>query len=296
MEKTEKINPTKEITEKIIAQLEKGVIPWKKPWFGMRSGAKSYNTGKPYSLLNQLILAEPGYYLTYNQATKLGGHVKKGAKASRIYYWNIIHREAIDDKGEKKQVSIPYLKSYAVFHEKDCEDIPMKEDSENINLAEFNPIDSAEQIFTDYISRENINFKNEKGDDAFYSPLNDSIVLPLKEQFEEPAEYYSTLYHEAAHSTGAKKRLNRFEEGSYFGSEPYSKEELVAEISAAVSLNELKIDTPDTEKNSIAYCQSWLSVLKNDPKFIVSAASKAEKAVKLIWGEAEEEKEVETNE
>lgn len=296
MEKTEKRNPSKEITEKIIRQLENGTIPWKKPWFGVRSGAKSYSTGKPYSLLNQFILMKPGYYLTFNQAQKLGGHVKKGAKADFIYFWNMIHKTEENKSGEKVQVTIPYLKAYAVFHEDDCEDIPKKSESEKLLLPEFSPIDSAENVFAAYIKREHIGFSNVKGDRAFYSPLSDSITLPLKEQFAKPAAYYSTLYHEAAHSTGAKNRLNRFEENSYFGSEPYSKEELVAEISAAVSLNELGIDTPDTEQNTIAYCQSWLKVLKNDPKFIISAASKADKAVKLIWGDIEEEKGAEANE
>lgn len=287
MEKNEKKNPAKEITEKIIAQLSEGVIPWKKPWFGIQSGAKSYSTGKPYSLLNQLILLKPGYYITYNQALKVGGHVKKGAKSSQIYFWNVLHKTETDkDSGEKKDVAIPVLKAYSVFHVDDCENIPEKD---KLPTAEFDPIESAENVFNEYIKREHIGFENVVGDSAFYSPSRDSITLPLKEQFAQRAEYYSTLYHEAAHSTGAKNRLNRFEPNSFFGSEPYSKEELVAEISAAVSLNELGIGTTKSENNSIAYCQSWLKVLQNDPKFIVSAASKAEKAVKMIFGETESE-------
>ena len=110
--------------------------------------------------------------------------------------------------------------------------------------------------------------------------------MPLKEQYQNINEYYSTTFHELAHSTGHKTRLDRLENGTVaaFGSEIYSKEELVAEIGSATILNTLNIETSQTFKNSAAYIQNWLQVLKNDNKFIVSAASKAEKAVNFILG------------
>ena len=106
------------------------------------------------------------------------------------------------------------------------------------------------------------------------------------EQFDSTAEYYGTAYHEATHSTGHATRLNRFTgdaAAAAFGSESYSKEELVAEIGSACCLHELGLETPSSFKNSAAYIQSWLRVLKDDKRMIISAAARAEKAVKLIF-------------
>ena len=123
---------------------------------------------------------------------------------------------------------------------------------------------------------------NEKQNEAFYRPSTDEIHLPLREQFPQIAEYYSTAFHEATHSTGHKSRLDRLSSPAWFGSENYSKEELVAEMGAAILMNELGIETNGSFKNSAAYIQSWLHALRDDNKMIVSAAGKAEKAVKLI--------------
>ena len=105
-------------------------------------------------------------------------------------------------------------------------------------------------------------------------------------QFAETAEYYSTAFHELTHSTGHHSRLNRLEKFTFFGTEAYSKEELVAEIGAAALVNAAGLETASSFRNSTAYIQNWLSVLKNDKRFIVSAAGKAEKAVNLILGAA----------
>jgi len=117
-------------------------------------------------------------------------------------------------------------------------------------------------------------------------PLIDTVVVPLKEQYSNISEYYSTTFHELVHSSGSKNRLNRLETSNLasFGSETYSKEELVAEIGSASILNYLGIETKGTFQNSASYIESWLQVLRNDNKFIVSASSKAEKAVNYILG------------
>jgi antirestriction protein ArdC len=125
---------------------------------------------------------------------------------------------------------------------------------------------------------------HEKGNRAFYRPSEDAIHLPLMEQFSKQAEYYSVAFHESVHSTGHKSRLNRFEDekSAAFGSEVYSKEELVAELGAATLVNFLGLETEKSFRNSAAYIQNWLKVLKDDPKFIVSASARAEKAVDMI--------------
>lgn len=139
-------------------------------------------------------------------------------------------------------------------------------------------------------NREHITLEHTTSNEAYYSPSRDLIHLPLLEQFKRQEEYYSTAFHEATHSTGHKTRLDRLGTGlqvASFGSESYSKEELVAELGSATILNMLGIETDKSFRNSTAYIQNWLSVLKSDVKFIVSASSKAEKAVKYILNEAQ---------
>ena len=150
------------------------------------------------------------------------------------------------------------------------------------DLTSADPIAAAESILSEYSARSGCRILNEPQDRAYYSPSSDEIHLPLREQFPKVEEYYSTAFHEAIHSTGHEKRLNRLSKTACFGSEDYSKEELVAEIGAATAMHELGIETRGSFRNSTAYIQNWLSALRNDSRLIVSAASKAEKAVRLF--------------
>lgn len=268
------------VTDRIIEELEKGFIPWQKPWTGVRSGAFNRISKKPYSLLNQMLLKHTGEYATFKQWQQLGGKIRKGEKSEIIVFWKIFEKEEINDKGEKEKVSIPMLRYYNVFHISQVDGIePLKEPLNNIE-----PIEAADKVIIDYVAREHIDFSETKSNKAFYSPSSDRVVVPLKEQYQNANEYYSTTFHELTHSTGHKTRLDRLKTGmdAAFGSETYSKEELIAEIGSASILNILGIEMPQTFKNSAAYIQNWLQVLKNDNKFIVSAAGKAEKAVNYI--------------
>lgn len=275
------------VTERIIEQLENNVIPWRKPWTGIRSGAYNRVSKKPYSLLNQMLLQHKGEYATFAQWQKLGGHVRKGAKSEIVVFWKIqpIEEEKEDDTKEVKQ--IPLLRYYNVFHISQVEGVePLSKDE----LNDIKPIEKAENILHDYWTKEDITVEHKAGNDAYYSPRRDLIRLPLFEQFTDANEYYNTAFHESVHSTMKETRCNRAEDRKgklvAFGSEDYSKEELVAEIGSASLMNIIGIETTRSFKNSSAYIQGWLSVLKNDVKFIVSASSKAEKAVKYILGEA----------
>ena len=149
---------------------------------------------------------------------------------------------------------------------------------------EVEPIVDADNIIINYVTREVINFNEQASNEAYYSPSRDTVVVPMKEQYQHINEYYSTTFHELVHSTGHKNRLNRLETTAVasFGSETYSKEELVAEIGSATILSALEIETKRTFTNSVAYIQNWLNVLKNDNHFIISASSQAEKAVDYI--------------
>lgn len=276
------------VNEKILANLDKGIIPWKKPWKDVY--AVSYVTRKPYSLLNQILLGEGGEYLTFNQVTALGGHIKKGAKSKFVVFWKMLKKtETVEEDGETKTLTkiIPMLRYYNVFNIKDTEGV--KPHTE-ITTEEVKTLDSADEVISDYISREDIKL-NYGGNEAYYAPLLDSVTLPEKTQFTETAEYYSTVFHELVHSTGHEKRLNRNIKNA-FGSKDYSKEELVAELGSAYSLGRLGIDTQSSTRNSTAYIQSWKKHISEDKYLFVSTAGKAEKACKYIFGEVETAEEV----
>ena len=268
----------KEVSDRIIAQLENGVIPWQKPWIAC-GNAISRATGTSYSLLNQMLLGKPGEYLTFAQCQKEGGKIKKGEKSSMVVFWKFIEQEDPDTK-EKKQV--PFLRYYNVFHIDQCEGLKPKRQSALPNTANAN--EAAESLIAAYIQKSGVKVIHERGDRAYYQPSTDRVVLPSIEQFAETAEYYSTAFHELTHSTGHASRLNRLEKTAFFGSEAYSKEELVAEIGAATLVNATGLETSNSFRNSAAYIQNWLKVLSDDKRFIVSAAGKAEKAVALILG------------
>lgn len=275
------------ITDRIIAELEKGQIPWEKPWTGVRSGAYNRITKRPYSLLNQMLLQHSGEYATFKQWQDLGGHIRKGEKSEIVCFWKIFESEETNpETGEKEIKKIPLLRYYNVFHISQVDGVePLAPEQLN---NEVEPIEAGDKIITDYIDREHLNFIECKSNKAYYSPSSDTVVVPLKEQCQLINEWYSIAFHEISHSSGHKSRLNRIQTGaiSAFGSQDYSKEELVAELSSATLMSVAGLETPKTFRNSTAYIQNWLQVLRNDNKFIVSASSKAEKAVNYILAKA----------
>ena len=265
-----------EITNRMIAEMEQGIIPWRKPW--MAAGrAISHTTGKAYSLLNQMLLGRPGEWLTYNQCQQEGGHIRKGEKARIVVFWKWLEKK---DEETEEVTQVPYLRYYNVFHIDQCEGITAKHAEMQAHPA--NADEAAEAIITEYIQREGVTLEHRAGDSAFYQPATDRIVLPLLDQFAETAEYYGTAFHEMVHSTGHAKRLARLDTTANFGGEEYSKEELIAEIGSAALVHHAGLETSASFRNSAAYVQNWLTVLKNDRRFIVSAAGKADKAVEYI--------------
>ena len=267
-----------EITGRIIDQMEQGIIPWERPWIGSNA-AISYATGKPYSLLNQMLLGEPGEYLTYKQCIQAGGHVRKGEKSRMVVFWKWLQQED-EETGEIRE--IPYLRYYNVFHISQCENITPR-----YIISSCRPVaadSNADAIISAYLKTSGVRLCHQDIGRAFYRPLDDSITLPKQSQFKNASAYYSTAFHELIHSTGHASRLNRIDSTAHFGNEEYSKEELVAEIGAAALVNHTGLETADSFRNNAAYVQNWLQVLKNDKRFIVSASGRAEKAVNLILG------------
>ena len=287
------------VNDNIISQLDKGIIPWKKPWSVATNDpqmvAVSHSTGRAYSLLNQMLLGlRHGEYLTYIQAQKEGGHVKKGAKASTVVFWKILGFDELGkliksgDKNTKVAKTVPMLQGYSVFHIDDCEGIKPKFEKAMPKGAKIVP--NAEEIVKGYTEYTGLNLeRDERRGKACYSPQLDRILVPCFEQYEETSEYYSTLFHEMAHSTGHESRLNRFDgkDSTISGFDSYSKEELVAEMTATMLCAYCGINNEAQTTNSIAYLQNWGEKIKQDRTLIVSAASKAEKAFNYILDSVE---------
>lgn len=296
----ERKNVYQMVTDKVIERMQQGIIPWHQPWTGASltdGGAVSYATGKAYSLLNQMLLGREGQWLTFKQVKDAGGSVKKGAKAGMVVFFTILTTTKRIEKDEdgndvevqvEKEHSIPVLRSYHVFHIDDCENVPSKEKEIKAN-ENLQPIDMAEDVINGYVQREQkLTFKNNKPSGrAYFSPAEDKVVVPMLNQYEIAEEYYSTAFHELTHSTMQPYRCNRKAENkcAAFGSDDYSREELVAELGSAMLCQYCNLDSDKAFNNSVAYLQGWLKVLKNDNKFIVWAASRAEKAARYIIGE-----------
>nr|WP_295266672.1 zincin-like metallopeptidase domain-containing protein [uncultured Blautia sp.] len=269
------------VTERIIKQLEQGYIPWRKPWTNCLDGAFNMVSKRPYSLLNQLLLSHEGEYATYKQWEQLGGVVKKGEVSEIVVFWKIQEIVERGKDGKEEIRKIPLLRYYNVFHISQVLNITSNRSKTHYDTQ---PIERAEKVFRDYIEREQIALCIGDGNRAFYSPMMDSITLPSLTQFERAEEFYCTAFHECGHSTMPSSRCNRVgdNQDACFGNPAYSKEELVAEITSATIMHSLRLETPESFRNSCAYIQNWIQVLKNDKKFIVSVSGRAERAAKYI--------------
>ena len=277
------------VTESIIRQLERGVTPWRKPW--RTEMPANLVSKKEYRGINIFLLASQGYgsrfWLTYRQAQMLGGTVKKGEHGSKVVFWKIDeYRKENSETGETENRKSILLRYYTVFNLEQCEGIKSPEPAPVIN-----PIEQCENIVR--------SMPNPPGfaqdSRACYRPSIDTVGMPARSAFHSAEEYYSTFFHELTHSTGHPSRVGR--EGimnhNPFGSEDYSKEELVAEMGAAMLCGVTGIAS-QTLDNSAAYLQAWINKLRSDSRLIVSAASQAQKAADYILARTATESEAET--
>lgn len=277
------------VADRIVAELNNGIIPWHRPWSGAPDGAYNYDSRKPYSYLNQMLLKHRGEYLTFNQIQQHGGKIRKGERAEMVVFYKPYVKEEIKPDGTKDVVSIPVLRYYLVYHISQVDGIESKATNQDTTPA---LLDEQEQIINDYVTREHLGFVNNAlSNNAYYDPDADMVQVPMISQYKDVSEYYSTTFHELAHSTGHASRLNRkgITEPIRFGSETYSREELVAEMGSAMLCNVTGIEIPSTFRNSAAYIQGWSRKIKGDPKLFVTAAAQAEKAAKYIINGKESE-------
>lgn len=275
-------------TAKIIAELEAGRFPWVQPWDAQLAGSPGLPvnalTQRHYSGINVLFLwgaaISGGYasqgWLTFKQALETGGNVRKGEKGTTVVYADRFIPEAEKQRaaqsGEAAR-AVPFLKTYTVFAVEQCEGLRPGLMPERVPLPEREIIPHAEALIAATGAEIRIG-----GDKAFYAPSGDYIQVPPQPAFRDQINYYRTVFHELSHHSGAKHRLNRDLSGR-FGSKPYAREELCAELSAAFICAALGI-VPTVRHAD--YIGSWLEVLREDNRAIFRAASLASKAADYI--------------
>ncbi len=304
----EQLNPTLEeihtvshkvyqlVTDRVLALLGRGVVPWKRPWTtrgGRPMPPTNFVSGRPYRGINVFLLASQHwtspYWLTFKQALEKGGHVRKGEQGTPIIFWKI---DEPDEDGESLDASRKrlLLRYYTVFNLDQCEGFDTQDD---VGGAAFDPIPSCEEIYRRMPRPPAL---RHGGDRAFYLASGDFVQMPRREAFSRPETYYSSLFHELAHATGHPSRLNRFaldENCGCFGSPGYAREELVAEMTAAMICGVLGIapvrEGPepsgledDLLEASAAYIQRWIKVFEEDRQVLVLAAARAQKAADYI--------------
>lgn len=279
------------VTDKVIEMLESGTAPWRKPWASTDAGLpRSMSTGKPYRGVNPFLLnmsAMAGSYGspwwgTYRQIAERGGQVRKGEKSTLVVFWKFLDVVRPDaDTGEPRSDRVPMLRYFSVFNaEQSDAGLRLPSLPETVDRE---PLEDCEGIVRGYLST-GPSFTT-GGDRAYYSPAADRVVVPTIGDHRSAEAYYSTLFHELTHSTGHRDRLARqgVIEGHKFGDALYSKEELIAEMGAAMLCGIAGIENV-TLANSAAYLASWLRVLRGDTRMVVTAAASAQKAADLIRG------------
>lgn len=285
----DRINLYSEITDKIIAELEAGRVPWVQPWGTAAAKAplglpKNASTGRTYSGINVLLLwgavIERGFtgqsWLTFRQALSLGGNVRKGERGTTVVYADRFvpedEKRRARETGEDAQ-AIPFLKRFTVFNTDQCENLP----EDVAAAAPPVPTGLIEPRVEALIAATGIDFRI-GGNRAFYVPAHDYVQVPPPQAYFEAINWHRTALHELGHASGAPHRLNRDLSGS-FGSKKYAFEELIAEINAAFCCASLGI-VPTVRHAD--YIGSWLDVMREDSRAIVRAASQASKAADWI--------------
>lgn len=290
--KAEKRNVYDDITARIITALDEGVIPWARPWDAARYGEhRNAVSNRPYRGLNILLLnlvamlkgfADPRW-LTFRNAEKFGGSIRKGEKGVQVIFWKFLPLRAEGDTPDvdpepdedRKQAVIPLARAYTVFNVEQCKGLylPALEAGEVVD-EENNEL--AERILT-------LPELNHGGGRACYTPSTDRITMPPRDTFENLNFYYGTAYHEIIHWTGHPARLARGF-GNRFGDNAYAFEELVAEIGAAFLGSHTAI--PFEEMRHPEYINAWLQIMKGDNKAIFTAAAKAQLAADFVLDRA----------
>ena len=298
------------INDLVIEGLTKEGMQWFKPWKGGQENApfnlhtKRYYNGFNIFMLNFVMRTE-GYehnqWLTFKQISDKGGKVIKGSKSTEVYFWQIGYFDnktgkfvpakdikkinpAEQFEGKDRYRKTFSVRFYKVFNVAQTEGIEPMIKEEVVTDVVNEPNEVAEALVKNYIEKQNGLKILHRENSAYYSPTRDIVNMPMLETFVDADSYYKTLFHELAHSTGHKSRLNRksMTEISHWGDNTYAKEELVAEISSWYLVGLLGLNPKDNEVNSQAYIKGWCKSLKDKPSECVFAMQRATKVVDYL--------------
>lgn len=281
------------LTDNILKMIASGVAPWRRPWDASRgrSQAPMNIRGTRYRGINYLILSNiaamngwSNVWMTFNQVKEKGGTIREGEKGSPAYFFKVLEKH--DSNGDL-ETSFPIFRYFLVFNLSQVDGIIVK----GVNDGSETPaiqLAAPQSIVEGYKGCPVIRHNDNR---AYYTPVTDIVTMPEQNTFDTVEHYYATLFHELAHSTGHRSRLNRKEVMGvdYFGSHNYSLEELVAELTSVFLCNECGIDNDPVMENAASYLAGWHKALSNDPKMFAIAASRAQKAADHILGKKEEE-------
>lgn len=283
-----------DIAAKVIKLMETEGMNWTKPWT-----TTTKNNGQPTSIYKQnykginrwhlgMTMALMGYtspvFATFAKWKEVGATIKKGEKSHEVVFFKTLRKEQENEQGETETVNIPMMKTYRVFNADQVEgwdgnwlvadDKEQSQDWDDVELADM------------IINSSGANIQHRNQDQAFYMPSLDQIIMPERKQFKDDSGYYGTMFHELVHWTGSKTRLDR-KFGTRRGDDNYAKEELVAELGAAMLSGIAKVDV-EPRADHAHYLNGWIKGLKDQPKMIMTAASNAEKAAQFIIDSASE--------
>jgi antirestriction protein ArdC len=207
----------------------------------------------------------------------MGGNVRRGEKGTLVIFWKIYEKD--DPEAEDGKKRLPLLRYYTVFNAEQCDGVTAP-GPDLTTWKTHDPIVAAETVV---LAMPNSPTVEIGGTRACYSPSRDLVRVPDLFRYDYPEDYYGTLFHELAHSTGHQSRLNRegIVDQHFFGDSVYSKEELVAEMTAAFLCGHTGIENA-TIQNSAAYLQSWIKTLRGDKTLAIIAAAQAQKAADYI--------------
>jgi antirestriction protein ArdC len=266
-----------EVTDRIIANLEKGVMPWVKPWHTENTLDKNIVSQNEYNGINRLILGMSGFssnvWGSFKQWDSLGANVKKGEKGTAIVFYKPVSSSKVNDQGESENSFYACLKTYYVFNAEQVEGIEIKP-RVNVDKPFMN-----NELIDQLVANTGATIKH-GGNSAYYRPSEDYINMPIKSDFMEESGYYATLLHELTHWSGAKHRLDRTK-GKRFADTAYAFEELIAEIGSAFLCEKYSVKGDIRHEGYIA---SWLKALKDDNKMIFKASAYAQKSTDYIVG------------
>lgn len=284
-----KTNIYQDVTNRIISELETGTRPWIKPWSAEHAAVNITrplrSTGEAYRGINTLLLWSEAtnrgynspYWLTFNQAKKMGAHVQKGEKGTAIVYASTIEKTEENNKGESVKQTIPFMKGYTVFNAEQVADLP-ESWHPSVKPYESGPerIEHAEK----FVNQTGATI-HEGGPKAAYSATLDLVKMPPLPAFQDAETYYTTLLHELTHWTKHPSRLDRNLGRKQWGDEGYAREELVAELGSAFLAADLGLELEPREDHA-AYIGSWLQLLRDDKRAIFEAAAHAQRAADYL--------------